>query len=127
MHNVVSFIGRLLLAQIYLVSILIQLMLILKQPDGYAAYQAYLAQFGLGTLFAPLMILIQLVAGVLLFIGYKTRFAASVLAVYSVFVAFVLKFNEPIVFMQYLAIAGGLLILALNPKTAFSVDSLRNK
>ena len=127
MHKVLSLLARLLLAQIFLVSIIIQLMMIVQHPNGYAAYQGYLAHFGLGTLFAPLMILIQLAAGSMLLIGFKTRLAAYVLAVYSVFVAFVMKFNEPIVFMQYLAIAGGMLMLALNPKTAFSLDGLKGK
>ena len=59
MNKFFSLIGRLLLAQIYLVSIIIQLMLIFKNPDGYSAYQDFLAQHGLGTIFAPIMILVQ--------------------------------------------------------------------
>ncbi|ADQ85685.1 DoxX family protein [Methylovorus sp. MP688] len=125
MNKFFSLIGRLLLAQIYLVSIIIQLMLIFKNPDGYSAYQDFLAQHGLGTIFAPIMILVQLVAGSLLFLGFKTRGAAITLAIYSIFVAVILKFNEPIVFMQYMAIAGGMIILAVNPKTAFSLDNLK--
>jgi putative oxidoreductase len=60
-----------------------------------------------------------------LLLGYKTRVAAFVLAGYAVFVAFALKFNEPIAFMQYLAIAGGMLALATIAPTACSLDNLK--
>ncbi len=127
MNKMTGVLARILLAQIYLVSIVIQLGIILNNPEGYEAYRAYLGHFGLPGVFAPLMILIQLVAGAALFLGYKTRFAAYILAAYSLFVAFALKFNEPIIFMQYLAIAGGMLVLAINDKTALSLDSLLTK
>jgi putative oxidoreductase len=60
-----------------------------------------------------------------LLLGYKTRTAAYVMAAYAVFVAFALKFQEPIVFMQYLAIAGGMLALAGSAPTACSLDNLK--
>lgn len=125
MDKYLGVLARILLAQIFLVAIIIQIMIIMKNPTGYQDFQIYLGQHGLPGIFAPLMILIQLVAGVALVLGYKTKLAAYVLAGYSVFIAFVMKFNEPIIFMQYLAIAGGLLTLAINPKTACSLDNLK--
>ncbi len=119
--------ARVLLAQIFLVAIIIQLSIILKTPDGYEHYQIYLGQFGLPGIFAPLMILIQLLGGLGLALGYKTRLSAYVLAAYAVFVALVLKFNEPIVFMQYLAIAGGMLSLASNEPGPCSLDNFMKK
>lgn len=125
MEKITLVAARLLLAQIFLVAIIVQLSIILKTPDGYAHYQIYLGQFGLPGLFAPLMVLIQLLAGTGLLLGYKTRLSAYLLAGYAVFVAFVLKFNEPIVFMQYLAIAGGMLLLALREPGPCSLDNLK--
>jgi putative oxidoreductase len=127
MNKIIGVLARILLAQIFLVSIVIQLTIIRNNPDGYEAYQVYLGHFGLPGIFAPLMILIQLVAGAALLLGYKTRFFAYILAGYAVFVAIALKLNEPIIFMQYLAIAGGMLTLAVNNKTAWSLDNLFNK
>lgn len=127
MQKYLAVAARLLLAQIFLVAIVIQLMLITKNPDGYEQYLAYLAHFGLPGIFAPLMVLIQLVGGAALALGYKTRLAAYVLAGYAVFIAFVLKLGEPIAFMQYLAIAGGMLLLAVSGPTACSLDNLRKK
>ncbi len=127
MQKYLAVLARLLLAQIFLVAIVIQLMLILKNPAGYGEFRAYLAHFGLPGIFAPLMVLIQLLGGIALLLGFKTRLAAYVLAGYSVFVAFALKLNEPIQFLQYLAIAGGMLMLAVAGPTACSLDNLRKK
>lgn len=124
MNNYLAFFARILLAQIFLVAILLQLMIILKNPSGYQDYQLYLGQHGLPGLFAPLMILIQLVAGAALLVGFKTRVAAFVLCGYAIFIAFALKLNIPIEFMQYLAVAGGMLAMAAHPASALSVDNL---
>jgi putative oxidoreductase len=125
MNRFIPVVARLLLAQIFLVAIVIQLMLIMNDPNGYENYRIYLGQYGLPGIFAPLMILVQLLGGAALLLGYKTRVAAFVLAGYAVFVAFALKFNEPIAFMQYLAIAGGMLALATIAPTACSLDNLK--
>ncbi len=127
MEKITLVAARLLLAQIYLVAIIIQLSIIMKTPDGYATYQFYLGQFGLPGIFAPLMVLIQLLGGIGLLLGYKTRISAYLLAGFSVFVAFMLKLNEPIVFMQYLAIAGGMLLLAAREPGPCSLDNLKKK
>jgi len=125
MNKFIPVLARLLLAQIFLVAIVIQLMLIMNDPNGYENYRIYLGQHGLPGIFAPLMILVQLLGGAALLLGYKTRVAAFVLAGYAVFVAFALKLNEPIAFMQYLAIAGGMLALATIAPTACSLDNLK--
>ncbi|ROH86987.1 DoxX family protein [Pseudomethylobacillus aquaticus] len=123
MNKLLTVVARLLLAQLFLVHVCILLAQIMSHPAGYEQYQILLGQYGLPGIFAPLTILIQLLFGVLLLIGYKTKLAAYVLAGYAVFIAVALKLADPIVFMQYLAIAGGMLALALNPVTALSIDS----
>lgn len=127
MEKITHVAARLLLAQIFLVAVIIQLSIILKTPAGYDNYQMYLGQYGLPGIFAPLMILIQLLGGIGLLLGFKTRLCANVLAAYAVFIAFVLKFNEPIIFMQYLAIAGGMLLLGLQESGPCSLDNLKKK
>jgi len=127
MQKFIPVIARILLAQIFLVATAFQLIAITSHPDGYTAYQVMLGQYGLPGIFAPLTLLIQLAGGVLVLIGFKTRAAAYLLAGYSVFVAFVLKLNEPIVFLQYLAIAGGFLALGSQAPTALSVDNLKKQ
>ena len=79
-------------------------------------------------IFAPLTILIQLVFGISLLLGFKTKLCAYVLAVYALFIALFMKLQEPgglILTLQYLAIAGGLILLALHSKMACSLDNLK--
>jgi putative oxidoreductase len=125
MNKFIPVVARLLLAQIFLVAIVIQLTIIMNDPNGYENYRIYLGQYGLPGIFAPLMILVQLLGGTALLLGYKTKISAYVLAGYAVFIAFALKFNEPIVFMQYLAIAGGMLALTAIAPTVCSLDNLK--
>lgn len=118
-------IARILLATVFLGLVLLRLSAIMNNPDGYAQYQITLGQFGLPGIFAPLLILIQLVAGLALLTGFKTKFFAYVLAALSLFLALVLGRVIPEVFFLYLGIAGGMLLLAVNPDSAFSVDQLK--
>lgn len=127
MQNYLPVVARLLLAQIFLLATVFQISTITSHPDGYTAYQMYLGQFGLPGIFAPLTLLVQLVAGILLFLGFKTRAAAYTLSAYALFIAVSMKLGDPISFMQYLAIAGGMLALASLAPTACSLDNLKKK
>ena len=115
--------ARLLLAQLFVVATVIQLMVFMNNPDGYEQFRMQLGMLGLPGVFAPLMILVQLVGGVALLLGFKTRLFAFVMAAYSVFMAFALGINV----MQWLAVAGGLLALAALSPTACSLDNLLKK
>ena len=115
--------ARLLLAQLFVVATVIQLMVFMNNPDGYEQFRMQLGMLGLPGVFAPLMILVQLVGGVALLLGFKTRLFAFVMAAYSVFMAFALGMSV----MQWLAVAGGLLALAALSPTACSLDNLLKK
>lgn len=127
MQKFIPVLARLLLAQIFLIAIVIQLTIIMNNPSGYDDFRIYLGQHGLPGIFAPLMIAVQLLGGLALLLGYKTRAAAYVMAGYAIFIAFALRMNEPIIFMQYLAIAGGLLALSTLAPMACSLDNLKKK
>lgn len=117
--------ARILLASVFLGLVILRISAITSTPDGYLQYQVTLGQFGLPGIFAPLLILIQLVAGGALFVGYKTKISALVLAVLAVFLAIVLsKLSFELLFV-YLGIAGGLLLLSAYPQTACSLDNLK--
>ena len=58
-------------------------------------------------------------------LGYGTRFVAFFLAAFALFLAFVLGRMQPEVMFLYMGIAGGLVMLALNPQTSFSLDNLK--
>lgn len=127
MNQYIPVAARLLLAQLFVATTVIQFSIFMNDPNGYENFRIYLGQHGLAGIFAPLMILVQVLGGAALLLGFKTRMAAWVMAGYSIFIAFALRLNEPILFMQYLAIAGGLMALAVISPTACSLDNLRKK
>lgn len=115
--------ARMLLALVFLGPVILRLTTIMNNPNGYVDYQISLGQVGLPTLFAPLLILLQLLGGLCLLVGYKTRLVAYILAGLSIFMGIVLgRFDFQSMFI-YFGIAGGLLLLAAHPQTACSLDN----
>ena len=117
--------ARILLALVFLGLVFLRLSSIMNNPDGYVQYQVTLGQFGLPAVFAPVLILVQLIAGFGLLLGYKTKLFALVLAALSIFLAIVLGRVIPEVFFLYVGIAGGMLLLSLHPQTGCSLDNLK--
>jgi putative oxidoreductase len=130
MNKYLSLVARLLLAQIYLiVGLYAHVYQSMTNPVFYSGFQQYLGSVGLPGVFAPLMILVEVLGAVLLLVGFKTRFAAYLLAGYSVFIALVFHNNlgnpqELLACLQYLAVAGGMLAIAANPDASCSLDGL---
>ncbi len=118
---------RILLALAFLGTLIVLLINITHTPDGYLQYQMALGQLGLPSIFAPLIILIKLVCGLGLLMGFKTRLNAYVLAVFAIFNALVIGTsaspNAVEVFFTYLGLAGGLLLLAQHPRTSCALDN----
>ena len=113
--------ARILLSQIFLVQVVALVISFMNNPTGYQDYQAGLGSMGLPGIFAPLIIFINLVGGLALLLGYKTKAFALIMAIYIVTLIFLLKLP----LLQYLAIAGGLLLLHTNPSTPCSLDNLK--
>ncbi|PKO52286.1 MAG: hypothetical protein CVU26_06930, partial [Betaproteobacteria bacterium HGW-Betaproteobacteria-2] len=100
MNKYLAVLGRVLLAQIFLVQVIMLINSFMSNPTGYEQYQMGLANYGLPGIFAPLIILIQMVGGLALLLGYKTRIAAIVMAVYALFIMLAGLTPAP---LQYLA------------------------
>ena len=114
--------GRVLLAALFLISGFQKLFV----P---AMIQGYIASVGLP--FPPLIyaitVVIELGAGALLLVGFRTRLTAGILAAFTVAAALIFHraFGDPnqfVHFMKNLAIAGGLLHVAAFGAGAFSLD-----
>jgi len=132
MQNFYDPIARVLLSLIFFISVLFILSNILSTPNGYGNYQDMLGARGLPGIFAPLSILIQLVAGFTLIIGYKIKITAYVLAAYSFIWSIVYLLNafrgQPhllLMALQYLTITGGLFYMGVRPATGYSIDGLK--
>ena len=104
-------IGRLLLAAVFILEGWGKL-------RGYDAAIVYMQRFGVPGYLLPGAIALELGGGLAIAIGWQTRFAALALAVFCVLAAvlFHVNFadrNQILHFEKDLAIAGGLLVLAL--------------
>ena len=87
----------------------------------------YMEDYGVPEiLFFPSLSL-EIVFPVLLIVGYKTRFSASIMALFTLTVALIFHTNfddqmESIIFLKDIAIAGGFLIIAVNEPRICSID-----
>ena len=115
--------GRLGIAAIFLLSGFSKL----TAPEGTIGYIAS-AGLPLPTLGLVLAILVELVGGVLLVIGYRTRVVAAALAAFTIVAAIFFHAalgdqNQFIHFFKNLAIAGGLLQVVAFGVGRFSIDN----
>lgn len=117
----VDFLGRLMLAALFLSDGWIVI-------NNYGATGDYLAQFGVPPLSLAPALLLQVGGGLLVLIGWQTRFAALALALFCISTALIFHrqsgdANEQIHFWKDLAIAGGFLVLAAHGAGRFSLDA----
>jgi len=79
-------------------------------------------------------VIVQLLGGLALLVGFKTRFAALILTIYTLINALSYLYTFTILpspvnliplqqALQYLAITGGLIVLMQNPLTTFALDN----
>lgn len=118
-------VGRVGIAAIFVLSGLAKL----AAPAGTIGYIAA-AGLPLPQLGLALALLVELVAGTALILGYRTRLVAGVLAAFSIFTAFAFHFalgdqNQFIHFFKNIAIAGGLLNVIALGGGAWSLDARR--
>lgn len=123
MNRFGDLIGRLLLAQIFLVAGI-------GKIGSYSATAAYMAGHGVPGMLLPLVILLELGGGLALAIGWRTRWIALALAVFCVAAAVIFHsdFSDrvmQIMFMKNLAMAGGLLVVASAGSGALTLDAWR--
>lgn len=121
----VDLLGRQLLAALFLYDGWIV-------ANNYGATADYLAQFGVPPLFLIPALILQVVGGLLIAVGWNTRLAALALSLFCISTAVIFhnQFgdpNEAIQFWKDLAIAGGFLILAAHGAGTFSLDSRLGK
>lgn len=125
MNKYLSALSRVFLASTFLGGVVLKLITIQANPEGYAQYQQMLGQVGLGENFAPLIILVELLGGISLLLGFKTKLSANTLAALALFMALVIGRFSPETFFIYIGLTGGFLTLAANPVTSFSLDNLK--
>lgn len=128
--NLAALIGRLLIALMFILAGI-------GKIGGFAGVAGYIGSKGLPLphLLAVGTIVLEIVAGLALLVGFKTRWAAAALAAFTV-LATLLFHNywampadqqqiQQLMFMKNLAIVGGLLMITVLGAGGLSVDSRR--
>ena len=120
--NALALLGRILMAAIFIMSGVAKA----RDPAGTVAYVAHLH------LPAPqagyfVAVLVELAGGLAILVGFRTRWAAVILAAWCVVTAFLAHYHpgereQMINFMKNLAMAGGFLQLAAWGPGKFSID-----
>lgn len=110
--------------------ILLALMFVLggwSKINGYAGTQAYMASAGVPGILLPLVIIVELIGGLMIVVGYKTRLVALVLCAFTIAASVLFHMNwaqpmQQLLFMKNLSVAGGFLVLFAAGAGAYSVD-----
>lgn len=130
LQNPLALIGRLLLAFLFLPAGL-------SKIGGFAGTVGYIASKGLPlpSAGAAIAIVIEVGCGLALIAGFGTRWAALVLAGFTLVATFVFHnfwampadqvMMQQLMFFKNIAVVGGLLVLAAHGAGQFSVDARR--
>jgi putative oxidoreductase len=124
MEKVSQLIARVFLGHIFLLAGL-------SKIGGYEGTQGYMEAMGVPGGLLPLVIALEVIGGLAIIAGWKTKWASIALAGFTVVAAVVFHNNfadqtQMILFMKNIAIAGGFLLLAVHGAGAYSVDNRRS-
>ncbi|MGD8933138.1 MAG: DoxX family protein [Gammaproteobacteria bacterium] len=120
MNKVIELAGRILLGHIFLLAGI-------NKISGYEGTAGYMEAMGVPGVLLPLVIVLEIVGGLALIIGFKTKWAALALAGFTVLAAvlFHADFSDQtqmILFMKNWAITGGLLMVYVYGAGEISLD-----
>jgi putative oxidoreductase len=123
MEKIMYPVGRVLMAQIFLLAGL-------QKIAGYAGTQGYMESMGVPGALLPLVILTEVGGSIALIVGWRTRWVAAALALFTLLTAAIFHTNfsdgtQMIMFMKNLSIAGGLLFIAAHGAGACALDTRR--
>jgi putative oxidoreductase len=121
MEKVSQFVARIFLGHIFLLAGI-------SKIGAYAGTQGYMDAMGVPGMLLPLVILLEVGAGLAIIAGWKTRWAAIALAGFTAVSAVIFHNNfgdqtQMIMFMKNIAISGGLMLLAIHGAGAYSLDN----
>jgi putative oxidoreductase len=113
--------GRVLMSVIFLTAGI-------SKIGTYAGTQGYMESMGVPGGVLPLVIVLEVGAGLAVLLGWQTRISALLLAGFSVLSALIFHADfgdhmQSILFMKNLAMAGGLLMLVANGPGSWSIDA----
>jgi len=120
LQNAAELIGRILLATIFLISGL-------GKISAYAGTAGYMASMGVPGALLPLVIATEVLGGLAIVLGYRTRITAFLLAGFTMLAALIFHHNlgdqiQMIMFLKNVAITGAFLLLVVHGAGVWSLD-----
>ena len=120
MDKVIELAGRVLLGHIFLLAGI-------NKISAYEGTSGYMEAMGVPGVLLPLVIILEIVGGLALIIGFRTRWAAIALAGFTVLAAVLFHADfgdqmQMILFMKNWAITGGLLLVYVYGAGELSLD-----
>ena len=118
--QVIEVLGRIFLSMLFLIEGI-------NKIFNYEGTIQYMENFGVSGYLAVPAIILEILFPLLLIIGYQTKIAALVMAIFTIVVAIIFHTNfddhiQFITFFKDIAIAGGFLIIFANGVGKYSVD-----
>jgi putative oxidoreductase len=120
MVGIIQLLGRIMLALIFILAGVGKII----DPSGTAQY---MEMMGVPAVLLWPTVFLEVAGGIALAVGFKTAVAAFALAIFSIAAAVLFHTNfgdqmQMILFLKNIAMAGGLLLLAVGGTTAYSLD-----
>jgi len=124
MEKISHIVARVFLGHIFLLAGI-------SKIGAYEGTQGYMDAMGVPGALLPLVILLEVLGGLAVIAGWKTKWASIALAAFSVVAAAIFHNNfadqtQMILFMKNIAIAGGFILLAVHGAGAYSLDNRRS-
>ena len=121
-QTISALVGRVLIAVIFLIAGI-------NKIPAYAVTQNYMDSMGVPGVLLPLVILLEIIGGIAIILGWQSRFVAFALAIFSILSAILFHSNfanqnDMIMFMKNIAIAGGFLFVVAHGPGAYALDNL---
>ncbi len=120
MTNIIDLLGRIFISLLFFINGIFKI-------NNYEGTIEWMDSYGLpGVMIIP-AIIIEIVAPILIVIGYKTKIAAVFLFLFCISTAFIFHndFSDQMqltAFLKNIALAGGFLILIVNGSRGYSLD-----
>ena len=120
MTNILDLVGRVFISLVFLLSGI-------NKIGNYEGSVGWMESFGMPGIFLIPAIILEIVAPILIIIGYKVKIAAALLSVFCIITALIFHTDfsnqmQFVSFMKNIALAGGFLFLVINGTKDFSLE-----
>ena len=120
MTNIIDLLGRIFISVLFFINGIFKI-------NNYEGTIEWMDGYGLPGIMIIPAIIIEIVAPILIVIGYKTKIAAALLFLFCISTAFIFHndFSDQIqltAFLKNIALAGGLMFLIANGARGYSLD-----